>query len=563
MQKANIVEKSRALFSTAKKTLLSIIKKRITKNTKENIIEDTLNYKTYSLLVYSSVDELLSATRQKLYNSNLKTSMDKHIKTLPTSMTDSIKNTLINTIKNDGRILKESIYKHKEKLVMGATVVCVMIVGGLTTYNSMTAFQYSYDGEVLGVAKSQEEVLASAEMAEMLIKENFGTEVDMSQEDHIKFERIMSNNRQIDTSDDVVENLVSAEKTKTRSCTIFADKKPLAVVDSKETAKQILYEITSTAIATRSASEFKSIGFMEEVTLKNTKTDVDKITSSPKALDYINTGGVEKKIHVIENDETVWHIAQDNDMTEEELLEMNPDVDPHCTKNGDKIKLYKEVPLLNVKTVEEVTYKEKYEGKTEYIDSDLLYKGDEVTKKKGKTGLRKTTADLIKKNGTEIERKITDTQPIKEAVSPKVLKGTKENPKTIGKGYYSWPMKGRFTSKFGSRWGRKHLGIDLAADIGTAVNAADGGKVIEAGDYNNGYGLAIRIDHGNGRETMYAHNNKLKVKVGDTVYRGQKIAESGNTGFSTGPHLHFEVIIDGTHKNPMKYLTDLPKSDEE
>jgi murein DD-endopeptidase MepM/ murein hydrolase activator NlpD len=116
-----------------------------------------------------------------------------------------------------------------------------------------------------------------------------------------------------------------------------------------------------------------------------------------------------------------------------------------------------------------------------------------------------------------------------------------------------WPALGTVTSKFGQRWGRDHDGIDIAAAIGTNVRAFMGGKVSFSG-WQDGYGNLVIIDHGNGLKTYYGHNSKLLVKVGQTVDTSAIIAKSGNTGRSTGPHIHFEVRKNGNPVNPLPYL---------
>jgi murein DD-endopeptidase MepM/ murein hydrolase activator NlpD len=99
-----------------------------------------------------------------------------------------------------------------------------------------------------------------------------------------------------------------------------------------------------------------------------------------------------------------------------------------------------------------------------------------------------------------------------------------------------------------------HEGIDFAAPIGTPIVAAAGGVVITA-EYNHGYGNMLEIDHGNDIVTRYGHTSKLLVKVGDIVRRGQHVANVGSTGRSTGPHLHFEVLVKGVQQNPNKFLS--------
>ncbi|MGK2877672.1 MAG: murein hydrolase activator EnvC family protein [Solirubrobacterales bacterium] len=122
-----------------------------------------------------------------------------------------------------------------------------------------------------------------------------------------------------------------------------------------------------------------------------------------------------------------------------------------------------------------------------------------------------------------------------------------------GTGQLIYPVNGQFTSPFGQRWGRLHGGIDLAVPVGTAVRAADSGTVRIAGSMG-GYGLYICIQHTASMSTCYGHNSRLMVSVGQSVKQGQVIAASGNTGASTGPHVHFEVRINGTQVDPMGYL---------
>lgn len=98
-----------------------------------------------------------------------------------------------------------------------------------------------------------------------------------------------------------------------------------------------------------------------------------------------------------------------------------------------------------------------------------------------------------------------------------------------------------------------HTGLDFPADPGTSILAAAGGVVLSAGPHPQ-YGQLVELDHGNGLVTRYAHTSRMLVKQGDLVKRGQKIAEVGNTGRSTGPHLHFEVLVEGVQQNPAKFL---------
>ncbi len=119
---------------------------------------------------------------------------------------------------------------------------------------------------------------------------------------------------------------------------------------------------------------------------------------------------------------------------------------------------------------------------------------------------------------------------------------------------YIWPSKGMLTSGYGWRWGRMHRGIDIAADIGTPVHAAADGVVEFAGWNSGGYGNMIDIRHADGSVTRYAHLNRILIQNGQQLKQGQQIGEMGSTGYSTGPHLHFEVHLAQGTVNPISYL---------
>lgn len=118
---------------------------------------------------------------------------------------------------------------------------------------------------------------------------------------------------------------------------------------------------------------------------------------------------------------------------------------------------------------------------------------------------------------------------------------------------FIWPLQGRLSSTYGMRRGSFHWGIDITGRVGTPIRAVAAGKVISAG-WAGTYGYRVQLQHKSGISTLYAHASKLKVAPGDQVNQGDIIAYVGSTGNSTGPHLHFEVKINGRHVNPLSRL---------
>lgn len=127
-------------------------------------------------------------------------------------------------------------------------------------------------------------------------------------------------------------------------------------------------------------------------------------------------------------------------------------------------------------------------------------------------------------------------------------------------GQLGWPVQGTFTSGFGYRThpisgaGRMHEGIDVSANTGTPISAAGSGTVIGAGNSGDGYGNKVLISHGDGLVTLYAHMNTINVRQGQAVSGGDTVGTVGSTGYSTGPHLHFEVRVNGVAYDPLSYL---------
>jgi murein DD-endopeptidase MepM/ murein hydrolase activator NlpD len=118
---------------------------------------------------------------------------------------------------------------------------------------------------------------------------------------------------------------------------------------------------------------------------------------------------------------------------------------------------------------------------------------------------------------------------------------------------FTWPVRGKITSRFGRRRGRPHEGLDLAAKRGTAIHAAEAGRVIHSGRLSD-YGQVVIVKHAGHYRSVYAHASKTLVKKGQFVEKGQKIALVGTTGRATGPHLHFEIRRRASARDPMLYL---------
>ena len=211
---------------------------------------------------------------------------------------------------------------------------------------------------------------------------------------------------------------------------------------------------------------------------------------------------------------------------------------------------------LTVQTVTSTSYTVPIQYSTETIFDEDLYVGEMEIVSEGVMGELTVSLNVITENGEFIESQPISSTVTTEPITQVVAMGTKARPVTASYGEFIWPVQGTFSSPFGYRGSGFHSGIDICNSLGTPISAADGGTVTYAGSGAGyeGYGNIVVITHDNGNQTYYAHLDSISVNVGDKVYRGQEIGTMGNTGRSTGVHLHFEIRIDGEAVDPMNYL---------
>lgn len=232
----------------------------------------------------------------------------------------------------------------------------------------------------------------------------------------------------------------------------------------------------------------------------------------------------------------------------------------HFDELAKKTVVEEEISKLDVKTVSKCVTDISIPFTTEKVKTTTETYGYSKVTTVGKNGLTKQTQKIVLLNGEQTENEILSTEVITEPVTEVITIG-------VGTAYISATDKANITAAgficplprgsfiISSYWGdgRNHKGLDLAANKGVPIFAAAKGTVTYSG-YSGDYGYSVVIDHGNGLKTRYAHASALCVRVGDVVAQGDMIAAVGSTGYSTGDHLHFEVIVNGTRVNPAPYI---------
>ncbi len=346
---------------------------------------------------------------------------------------------------------------------------------------------------------------------------------------------------------------------KINACNLLINGKVVAVLKNEQQATGVLDYFKFRYID--ESSEIVDVTFAQHVELQPVEysvADFRGFDSVEDAKDRIAIGDVEQRQHVVSSGENYWLIAQNYGVELEDIQTANPGLDMNSLLVGQTLNLVAPAPLLTVRTNEKITYSEEVEYGVVYEDTDSMYIGESKVKSDGVYGEIVVEAEIQKENGVIIGKKILSENHVSEPVDKVVYQGTMDPPPRMGTGILGYPLAvyGVVTSEFGDTtyWrGHPHRGIDVGCPQGTSVLAADGGVVVAAG-WASGYGYRVVIDHGGNISTLYAHCSQINVNVGDQVYKGQTVAYSGMTGWATGPHLHFEVRLNGVYQNPRNYV---------
>ena len=306
--------------------------------------------------------------------------------------------------------------------------------------------------------------------------------------------------------------------------------------------------------------------FVQKVTITDGLYLTESVMSAEQMTAKLTSQAVQKATYTVQAGDTLSSIARKLDMTLSELRGMNSDLKNDIIYDGQELLVQRPQPFLRVKVVRTVQYTETidYTIEKEYDDTKLVTY--ERVKVKGVEGSQNVTAEITYIDGIEQSKTIVSIEVTKQPVTKVVVVGTRKVTNSSGgsitmgdgitTGSMLWPVPICHNMSRGWKYG--HYAIDICNGPVSVRNkpfvAADGGTVVFAGWNSGGYGYMVKIQHANGLQTLYAHCNALYVVTGQKVTRGQTLGLIGSTGRSTGPHLHFEVIKNGSRVNPLLYV---------
>lgn len=352
----------------------------------------------------------------------------------------------------------------------------------------------------------------------------------------------------------------------TNACGIYVDGEFLCAVKNETDATSVFDEILE---ANRPAEKDVMVGFVEDIEYVQGlyPDNPETVWDAARLKEKLSSKKTEAVFHTVAEGDTIYDIAIKYDTTIEDLYAMNPQMGENIYL-GDKLVVSNEVRYVRVKVMKTEVRTEEIPYETVKTESSSLYKGSQRIKREGKAGEAKITELVSYVDGIKVSTEVIDRVVVRKPVDREILVGTKSTAVSGGggnvtptNGRFVWPVVGLYSISRNYGYassaysGGYHKGIDITGGgaQGRVIVAADSGTVVQAG-WNGNYGNCVIIQHSGGVRTLYAHCSSVNVSVGQYVYQGQAIARVGNTGYSFGPHLHFEVHVGGRPVNPNRYL---------
>ncbi len=444
---------------------------------------------------------------------------------------------------NDHRFVQTAVF-------LAASLLLTIFAANRVLYTTATTL--FFEGKELGTVASEAEAQAAVENVESSISRMLGSRYSLSPES-LSYTTGVAYRGALVEEADLEEALSQSLRVVEHGYALYVNGDFIGATQTEGALDELMAQV---ATPYRNENTV-SIDFVEEWEIRECDLPLEDFTNLADVALLLNSVKAGEQTYTVEAGDCWSVIAEDHNMTSQDLLRMNPGYDIDKLQIGDVLVTSQQVPYLTVRATQMEYYVADIPYEIEYVDDNTMWEGDTRIITKGAYGTADTVARVTYEGVNEVERVIESQTTITEPVTEVQARGTLERPSWAPTGSFRWPTSGSITSKYGYRniFGGSsfHGGIDIANSYGTDIVAADGGVVCYAG-WMSGYGYLVQIDHQNGYVTYYGHNSSLLVSVGDKVFKGQHIAEMGSTGRSTGNHCHFEVRVNGERTNPMNLL---------
>ena len=440
-----------------------------------------------------------------------------------------------------------------------APVVSFIILVGLIHENTNLQFalEVEYNDKMIGYIEKESDFDESEKiMQSRIVYEEYQPPLDTVPKYTLK----VIDEEELSTVNEIADELIAASGNEiTEASGLYVDGVFYGAVEDAAPIRALLDSMLDQY---RTGSENERVDFVQDVELSKGLYLLSSLVE-PEEMEAVLTSEVEGEVTytVVEGDAPTL-ISQKMDIPYSQLKALNPGIEESLLV-GQEVLISNQVNFLTVKrTVTEVYEEDIPFGTEEVVDANYA-KGYQAVRSSGVLGKRLVTADVVYVNGLEEDRTEVDSVVLKEPVDQVVTVGTAEPIQVLSSSSggsaagssssFIWPVDGgHVTCGINGYWG--HTGMDIGANRGTVIRAAASGTVVKAVRQYYAYGIHVKISHGNGIYTLYAHMSQLVVSYGDYVQQGQIIGYVGMTGNASGNHCHFEIIINGRFMDPAKYI---------
>lgn len=476
---------------------------------------------------------------------------------------------------------KTTFRKHSDfiKRTLSYALPLVMLLVLLSVINSYSdlnfALDVTYNGIHIGYIKNENVFRHAEDILEQRLEignQDTDNALDLMPEYKIA---VVDVNEMSDANQICEQLITNSDSGLTTACGVYVDNKFIGSVMNEADASSVFKEYISNYCKANGINEDNPtvlVDLLEKVTYVEGLYSRSTLIDSLELNNYINQGTKsEIKQVTVKRKTSVDDFCKSYGITREQLISLNSSLsDSNDVPSDTVVNIISNIPFLNVTISNTITSVKEINYKTVEIKTDTLYQGVTKVISDGEKGEKTVTTLETYLGSKKLSTKEISSKITKEPVDKKVYVGTKPVPNNVSvygadSGAFIWPVVNikTVTSGFGYRYifggSSFHRGIDISGPgaNGQPIIASASGIVEKVTSGSTGYGYCVLIDHGNGIKTRYAHcqAGSICVRVGQSVVQGQMIARVGNTGNSTGPHLHFEIIYNGSYANPLDYLT--------
>ncbi len=453
-------------------------------------------------------------------------------------------------------------------IVSAAFLIGVVKLGSGLEYGLAVEF----NGKEVGIISAE----ADFEEAEREVQQRISyleddQSIDLSAKFSLKI--VADTDRYLSAGQLADEMLAASDQELTEAYGIYIDGNFIGAVKDKNKVDDAL---TDRLLNYHVEGIVKDVSYVNKIEYTQGIYLTQSVKSEDETIALLTSSKEKKAVYVVQSGDTPVTISQKHNMDLEKFEELNPGAMKKC-EAGQIVNVIETDSYLPIQYVREMEALSFIDYETTEVETAALNLGIESILTKGERGEKVSQVEITYVNGIEHSRKVISTKVTREPVMEIIGLGTytaqPDSPDTVwfgspltGSGQFGWPVDGGWISDtFISD--RNHKGLDIAADLGTNIYAAEEGMVVSAGWNSGGYGNVVMIDHMNGYQTVYGHMTSVVAVEGQYVTKGELIGMVGSTGNSTGPHCHFEVRYEGVCKDPASYLNTQPvevkKKDED